>query len=99
MYTANIHALGSSMIKKVKYAIVPAAGAGLVASSQLGVHAQSIDFSNVTEIINSVTTIFPALGNLIMACVPLLIEIAIVGLVLGIFGAIVAFIHNGMKIF
>jgi hypothetical protein len=62
-------------------------GIGLVGSALVGT-VSAIDLSGVTDIIDDVTLLFPGLVAVVIAVIPILVILAIVGFILGLFDGI-----------
>jgi len=62
-------------------------GIGLVGSALVGT-ASAIDLGSVTGIIDDVTLLFPGLVAVVIAVIPILVILAIVGFILGLFDGI-----------
>lgn len=81
------------------------AAAGSVAVAALAVKlgigapaaAETINTTAIIEMITSMTTIFPSMGTMIVAIVPTLLILAIVGFLLGFFDSILEAIQGAMK--
>lgn len=55
----------------------------------------TVDFSGISDVINATVDILPYIVNLVVGIVPVLVVMAVVGLVTGIFAAIVDTIRRG----
>lgn len=77
-----------------------AAGAGVLLT-KVGfiapASAEVINTTEIVEIINSMTTIFPSMGSMVIAIVPTLLILAVVGFLLGFFDSILDAINSCMK--
>lgn len=62
-----------------------------------GMAAATINFTSVVEILEATVAIFPPLVEIIIAVVPVLIIVAIVSFVLGLFGAILDGITSAFR--
>ncbi|EHQ36455.1 hypothetical protein [Methanoplanus limicola] len=59
----------------------------------------SINWTSITDLLEGVTTIFPSIGNMVVAIIPTLMILAVVGFVLYFFDAILDAISGSLKIF
>lgn len=62
-------------------------GIGLAGSFLVGT-VSAIDFGSVTDIIDDVVLLFPGLVAVVIAIIPILIILAIVGFIMGLFDGI-----------
>lgn len=59
--------------------------------------AEVINTTQIVEIITSMTDIFPSMGSMVIAIVPTLLILAVVGFLLGFFDSILDAINSCMK--
>lgn len=57
------------------------------------------DFSNVTNLLEQVNTLWDPIANMAIGILPILITFAILSLIMGIFGSIVMAIRGGFRIY
>jgi len=57
----------------------------------------TINWTDIGNVISGVADIMPSIGNVITAVVPILILLAVVGFVLGLFGGILDAITNAFR--
>lgn len=80
-----------------------AAGVGLtgIVATKIGfvapASAEVINTTEIVEIMTSMTTIFPSMGSMVIAIVPTLLILAVVGFLLGFFDSILDAINGCMK--
>lgn len=87
---------------KISSALVAAGSVAVAALAvKLGIGApaaaETINTTAIIEMITSMTTIFPSMGTMIVAIVPTLLILAIVGFLLGFFDSILEAIQGAMK--
>jgi hypothetical protein len=56
-----------------------------------------LDFTNLSTLIGNIAQIFPGVVALVVGVIPILFILAIVGLVFGIFGAVIGMIEGLMR--
>lgn len=87
---------------KISSALVAAGSVAVAALAvKLGIGApaaaETINTTAIIEMITSMTSIFPSMGTMIVAIVPTLLILAIVGFLLGFFDSILEAIQGAMK--
>lgn len=88
---------------KISSAFVAAAAVGFTAilTKFVGLGApaaaEGINTTAIVEMITSMTTIFPSMGTMVVAIVPTLLILAIVGFLLGFFDSILEAIQGAMR--
>jgi len=64
-----------------------------------GAAAETMNWTQITDMLAGVTTIFPSISDMIVAIVPTLMVLAVVGFVLRFFDSIIGMIESATRIF
>ncbi|SFM90222.1 hypothetical protein [Methanolobus profundi] len=59
----------------------------------------SINWTEMTDMVDGLATVLPSFGNLIMAAVPIILVLAVVGFATGMFDSILDGISSAFKVF
>lgn len=59
--------------------------------------AEAINWTNITDMINGVAGIMPSIGNLVVAIVPTILLLIVVGFIVGIFDGIIGGLTNAFR--
>ncbi len=62
-------------------------------------NSTTMNWTQITDMLSGVTTIFPSIGDMIVAIVPTLMVLAVVGFVLRFFDSIISMIESATRIF
>lgn len=81
----------------LKVAAASTGMAGLV--SCVAAEDVTVNWTSISDLLAGVTTIFPSIGNMVVAIIPTLMILAVVGFVLYFFDAILDAISGSLKIF
>lgn len=92
----NVKASFKNLGMKARKFVVPATmiGSSVTAFGMNNVHAQSVNFTAINAIIESVTTVIPSLIDLVNAVIPLIIDLVVVMLVIEVIMIVPEFISR-----